>query len=294
MLDTQVLTSNSTVRLRRFNANSGEPTLMLHGLGGTGLNWRLLANLFGTSLDILAPDLPGFGLSTTMNHDSYKPKNFAQTMAEVVLNQFGEKKVHLFGNSHGGTVAIYFAAMYPELTKSLTLISPAMPDLVPQLSAAPVVLSAIPGLGEQLLGKFYELPPEERAKTNIKQNFYDATLGEKVWQEDLLQEMRTGENLGTLKKVTLATLRNLLLTYFDNSSQSPWNLAKEIKVPCLFIYGGKDKLVNPRARFKVTKYFPKSKVLFLPKIGHVAHIENPDRVQEFFTKHLFSNPGDWE
>jgi len=42
MLDTHVLTSNSKVRIRRFNQDSPEKVLMLHGLGGTGLNWKHL------------------------------------------------------------------------------------------------------------------------------------------------------------------------------------------------------------------------------------------------------------
>jgi pimeloyl-ACP methyl ester carboxylesterase len=289
MLQTNVLTSNSSIRLRRANEGASEKVLMLHGLGGTGLNWKHLINSFDSSFDIVAPDFPGFGLSTPMANKKYHPKDFASSMAEVVINQFGSQKVHLFGNSHGGSVAVHFASMFPELTKSLTLISPALPDLFPQLSASPVILSAIPGVGEKLLEKYQELSMEERAKNTINQCFYDINYGEEIWLEDLLHEMKDREGQTYINELTLTTLRNLLKTYFDFSSTNPWQLAKTIKEQALFIYGAKDKLVHPKAAHVVHKYFENSKVLVLPRIGHVAHIEKPQAVRDFFYKHHFSN-----
>jgi pimeloyl-ACP methyl ester carboxylesterase len=53
--------------------------------------------------------------------------------------------------------------------------------------------------------------------------------------------------------------------------------------------GKKDKLVHPKAAHVVHKYFANSKVLVLPRIGHVAHIEKPQAVRDFFYKHHFSN-----
>ena len=129
----------------------------------------------------------------------------------------------------------------PELTKTLTLISPALPDLIPQLSASPVILSAIPGVGEKLLEKYQELSMEERAKNTINQCFYDIKLGEKIWLEDLLHEMKDRQGQTYINELTLITLRNLLKTYFDFSSTNPWQLAKNIKKQALFIYGAKYK-----------------------------------------------------
>lgn len=289
MFETSVLTSNSTIRIRRVNKGASEQVLMLHGLGGTGLNWKHLINTFDENFDIIAPDFPGFGLSTQMNNQKYHPKDFASSMAEVVINQFGNRQIHLFGNSHGGSVAVHFAAMFPELTKSLTLISPALPDLFPKLSASPVILSAIPGVGEKLLEKYQELSMEERAKNTINQCFYDTEYGEKIWLEDLLHEMKDRQGQNYINEVTLITLRNLLGTYFDFSNTNPWQLAKKIKVQSLFIYGSQDKLVHPKAAHVVHKYFEKSKVLVLPRVGHVAHIEKPYEVRDFFYRHHFSN-----
>src|SRR5215467_2904160 len=39
------------------------PVVLVHGLGGSHLNWVLLGPLLATGHRVYAPDLPGFGLS---------------------------------------------------------------------------------------------------------------------------------------------------------------------------------------------------------------------------------------
>src|SRR3954447_18740405 len=47
-----------------FGGNpAGPPVVLVHGLGGSHLNWDLLAPLLTDSARVFALDLPGFGLS---------------------------------------------------------------------------------------------------------------------------------------------------------------------------------------------------------------------------------------
>jgi len=289
VIDTQILTSKAKVRIRRLGNENTAPALMIHGLGGSGHEWSRLSKILANDLDCLAPDLPGFGKSDALTTGDYSPKIYAQVLAEVVKSQFGEKQVHLFGNSHGGSVALHFAHQFPELTKSITFISPGLPDLLPRLSAAPVIIAAIPGVGEKMMEKFLSLPLAEQAKATIKQNFADRKYGEQMWLKEILSQIELRTDVKKVEVNILATLRALLATYFDLSASNPWNLAKSINKPSLFIYGAKDKLVHPRAAKKVTRYFSDAKVLLLPQGGHVSHIEHPELVREAFLKHLFPN-----
>ncbi|MGA0798696.1 MAG: alpha/beta fold hydrolase, partial [Candidatus Nanopelagicales bacterium] len=164
MLDQIVQTAKAQVRIRRKVNEDAEPAVFIHGLGASGHNWFPLMNEFGNNLDMTAPDLPGFGLSLPPEDQDHSPKNFAEILAEVIERTYPGQSVHVFGNSLGGSVSVYLAANYKDLVKSVNLISPALPTLYPYLSAAPVVLSAIPKFGEKLMDKYFELPPEERAK----------------------------------------------------------------------------------------------------------------------------------
>ena len=53
-----------------------------------------------------------------------------------LIEQRGNWPVHLIGNSLGGAVSTRVAARRPDLVRTLTLISPALPDLRPRLLPA--------------------------------------------------------------------------------------------------------------------------------------------------------------
>ena len=64
-----------------------------------------------------------------------------------LIEQRGYWPVHLVGNSLGGAVCVRVAARRPDLVRSLTLISPALPDLRPRLIPLRVTVASAPWLG---------------------------------------------------------------------------------------------------------------------------------------------------
>jgi pimeloyl-ACP methyl ester carboxylesterase len=289
MLDQEVKTSKANVRIRRQPSQNGEPAVLIHGLGASGHNWFPFMSHIADQLDMTAPDLPGFGESLPPIDQDHSPKNFAEIMVEVIEKTYPGESVHLFGNSLGGAVAVQLAARHPNLVKSLTLVSPALPTLFPDLSAAPVVLSAIPKFGEKLMQRYFELPAAERANNTIQTTFGDPRNTPENWHEAITRELAARDLQPHQLASLLATLRSLLATFFDRSEQSPWNLVKSISAPSLFIYGGKDKLVHPRAAKKVPYFAPKAQVRVLAETGHVAHIEHTAWVAEEFSENLLRN-----
>src|SRR6185503_3465316 len=112
------------VRRTPASAPGAEPALYLHGLGGSSQNWTDLAYLLAGRLDGEAIDLPGFGYS-----DPGRSYAIA-AMADRVIRWIEERDrgpVHLFGNSLGGAITVWVAGTRPDLVRTLTLVSPAMP-----------------------------------------------------------------------------------------------------------------------------------------------------------------------
>src|SRR6476660_8457303 len=108
-----------------------EPALYVHGLGGSALNWTDLAYLLADRFDGESIDLPGFGRSGPA------PRYGLPALADRVvrwIEHTGRGPVHLLANSLGGAVCVRVAAHRPDLVRSLTLISPAMPFLDPRWS----------------------------------------------------------------------------------------------------------------------------------------------------------------
>jgi len=111
--------------------DDAEPALCVHGLEGSSRNWTDLMDLLRSRLACDALDLPGFGDSPPRPDGRYSIAALAQTVIALIQKQ--SEPVHLIGNSLGGAVSVKVAATRPDLVKTLTLISPALPDLRPRL-----------------------------------------------------------------------------------------------------------------------------------------------------------------
>ena len=124
------------VYVRRAEGEGREPALFVHGLGGASTNWTDLMGLLRHQLDGRALDLPGFGQSPPPASGSYRVGAHAKAVVELLERQ-DRGPVHLFGNSLGGAVSIRVASRRPDLVRTLTLVSPALPDLRPRRGLRP-------------------------------------------------------------------------------------------------------------------------------------------------------------
>lgn len=110
-------------RLAYTRSGAGEPLVLLHGIGLSGLSWMPVLPELATRFDVLAVDLPGFGDSPALPPDREPtPAHLAVSVAGL-LDALGIERPHLAGNSIGGWVALELAHIRP--TASLTLLSPA-------------------------------------------------------------------------------------------------------------------------------------------------------------------------
>ncbi len=271
----------------RVSAAAGadtEPALMIHGLGSSGRAWAGLKASLRDELEVAAPDMPGFGQSSPPVDGDYSPAAHARAMIEVAELKFGSQPFHLFGNSLGGHIAMRVAAMRPDLVASLTLISPALPDLVPAKGAWLLPLMAAPRVGEQIFNMYVELPSEQRARQTIAQNFADPDQVDPAWVGELAIEAEERNAHPYEAEAYVQSLRELLITYADRTSTRPWALVKRVKAPTLVIYGKHDRLVNARAAARVTREFPQAKVVVLPDAAHVPHMQTPDVVADLWRR----------
>ncbi|HJY65199.1 MAG TPA: alpha/beta fold hydrolase, partial [Streptosporangiaceae bacterium] len=147
------------VFVRSTPDRGGEPALCVHGLAGSSRNWTDLIDLLRPRLACAALDLPGFGDSPPRPDRRYSIAALAQTVAALIERK-NNAPVHLIANSLGGAVAVKVAATRPELVKTLTLISPALPDSRPHLDQVQFAVVSLPGIGARLIRKHDTLPPE--------------------------------------------------------------------------------------------------------------------------------------
>jgi pimeloyl-ACP methyl ester carboxylesterase len=75
-----------------------------------------------------------------------------------------------------------------------------------------------------------------------------------------------------------ASLRTMVASYFGRGPRRLWRQAAAVGVPTLLIYGGRDRLVDPRMAVRAERTFRDAEVVRLPDVGHVAHLEQPAAV----------------
>jgi pimeloyl-ACP methyl ester carboxylesterase len=85
--------------LDRHRGGSGEPLVLIHGIGHTWRGFKPILPLLEERFDVLAVDLPGFGHSPMCTDQS--PEGLADAV-EAAMDEEGFASAHLAGNSLGG------------------------------------------------------------------------------------------------------------------------------------------------------------------------------------------------
>lgn len=258
-------------------APGAEPAVYVHGLGGSSQNWTDFAGLLTGRFDAQAVDLPGFGYSDPS--PSYSIPAFAARLIGY-LEYAGRGPVHLIGNSLGGSISVRVAALRPDLVRTLTLVSPAMPFLDPRRTAqAPVLpLLALPLADRLFAWGMARLTAEQLAQQVMLACFGDTTKVSPQRRAEAIEEIKLRYTVAHYPQAYLATLRGLVSSFvraYLPGENSQWRLATRITAPTLVIGGLRDELVDPRVPAQVAKAIPDSRLLILPGVGHVAQMEVP-------------------
>ncbi len=101
----------------------GPPLFMVHGLGGSHLDFLALLPRLGQDFTCLVPDLPGFGFSSKPDV-SYDTEFFTQTMADLA-GGLDLSRAAWVGHSMGGQVVLWLATSRPDLVERVAAICPA-------------------------------------------------------------------------------------------------------------------------------------------------------------------------
>ncbi|HEY3006943.1 MAG TPA: alpha/beta hydrolase [Micromonosporaceae bacterium] len=257
-----------------------EPALFVHGLGGSSQNWTDLAGLLAGRLDGQSIDLPGFGRSEPAR--SYTIAAFAGRIVRWI-EYAGRGPVHLFGNSLGGAIAVRVAGTRPDLVRTLSLISPAMPFLDPRrsLQSRLLPLLAMPGSNRVAARRLAQIEPAELAREVLKACFADPGRLAEQRLAEAIEEAKLRYSADHYVDAYLRTMRGLVSSFLRAYLPGPgslWRLARDVTAPTLVIGGHQDRLVDVRVAPQVARAVPDSRLLMLDGVGHVAQMEVPRKV----------------
>jgi len=232
----------------------GPPLVILHGLFGSGTNWRSFARSMADSRQLHLLDLRNHGRSPHDDEMSY-PLMVADLFA--YMDRQSLQTVTLMGHSMGGKVAMLAALRAPERVQNLVVV-----DIAP----VAVGQDHVPYIRAMQSIDLGGLTRRERASEMLSDAIPDAGL-----RQFLLQNLER-DNGGFRWRLNLPALAANMSLLHD----FPLEKGKEhYRGPALFVRGEKSDYVPERHYDKIREHFPAAEIRTVPGAGHWPHTEKP-------------------
>lgn len=266
--------------LRAAGRGTGPTTVLVHGLGGSAMNWLSVMHGLADRGDVVAVDLPGFGESEPVDAADARPRANARWLA-ALLRTLDDRPVTLVGNSMGGLVSTLLAGTHPHRVGALVLLCPALPAHLPSARLSRVQLSAFGPMLVPVLGRRYL---RRRIQRMSYEERYDQLLREATALPDELP--------ATLRAVGIATLareRDLrwrgrafreaasgTMGIQIGSTRTAVDAAiRAVTAPTLYVRGRLDQLVLASTTAHVRRIRPDWRIVEPAHVAHVPMFEDP-------------------
>ena len=240
--------------LNYIRRGSGEPLVLLHGIGGELCVWEPVIPALAQVRDVIAIDLPGFGASPPLVDVDPAPAALAAAVARM-LDGLGVSSAHIAGNSLGAWIALELAR--GGRARSVVGICPAglwsAPLIAGNSSRRGSVRHLVRGLGPVL----HVAMRSRRVRSAVLATF--TAHPERVPYEAAWRMVHSYGRATAYAETNLAMRR----TYF----QDP----EEITVPVTLAFGERDRLVTPVD-------IPGYATVSLPDCGHIPMWDNPELI----------------
>ncbi len=247
------------------NELTERPTIvMIHGYSADKDNWPRFARYFSEEFNIVIPDMAGHGDTGFDPSWDFSTPSQAKRVA-LIIQKLNIKKIHIVGNSMGGSIAAHFVRMYPHLTLSATLIDPSgvyspqpsKMDLMVAQGNNPFIIN-----NREEFDAFYAMTMQQPP---FIPDFIFAAISEKYQQ-------RSKQLTQIFKEIDG---RDLL----DDSLQ-------DVTAPTLLMWGQKDQLIHVSSIETWKKKIKHIKVKVWQGIGHMPMLEIPQQSAEVYRNFL--------
>lgn len=274
--------------------DEGVPVVMVHGLGGSHLNWVALGPALAGRHHAYAIDLAGFGLTSGTNRSTTVQAN-AELVARFVREVVG-RPVVLIGNSMGGMVSLLVTSAHPDLVEGLVLIDPSIP--IPRQRpdfriAAQFALYATPFVGERYMTAVSKrVSDRQRVQGVVDLCFADPSKADPAVVDAGVELAAHRRKTPGQEAAFLGAARSLMKVLAAPGRYQ--SLIRGIETPVLLVHGELDRLVPVAAARAIAASNPRWETEFLPGVGHTPQLEAHEavhaRTARWLAEHHLSDP----
>jgi pimeloyl-ACP methyl ester carboxylesterase len=238
-----------------------EPLVLIHGTSASLHTWEGWVKDLSPQHRVISFDLPGFGLTGPSASGDYH----GDTYARFVLDLMDQLKVQRFavaGNSLGGEVAWRTALMAPQRVTRLILVDAAGPDFQSDSMPIGFLVARVP-----VLNRIFDwVLPRPMVLASVRSVYGDPSRVTDALVERYYQlALREGNRRALVQRLQ------------QSQRGQDAERIRELKLPTLILWGGRDKLVPPSVGRQFKQDIAGSELLVFDDLGHVPHEEDPAR-----------------
>ncbi|KHK90363.1 alpha/beta fold hydrolase [Novosphingobium malaysiense] len=241
------------------DVGQGDPVLLIHGSGpgvSAWANWRLTIGALSGRYRMLAPDMLGFGYSDRATDGVYSRERWLEQLVGF-LDTLKLDKVHVIGNSFGGSMALALAIAHPERVSRLVT-----------MGAVGVPFELTEGL-DAVWG--YE-PSFENMKAIMAYFAYNQNL----IGDDLI-ELRYKASAREGVQEAYAAMFPAPRQRWVEAMAHPEAAIRAIPHETLIIHGRDDKVIPTQTSLTMLDWIPNSQLHIFGHCGHWTQIEQAAR-----------------
>jgi pimeloyl-ACP methyl ester carboxylesterase len=247
------------MNLDHHRGGTGEPLVLVHGIGHTWRGWKPMLPQLERDFDVLAVDLPGFGRSAPLPPGTEStPEALADAVAEA-MDEAGFAQAHIAGNSLGGWIALELARRGRALT--VVALSPAGLQHKREKGWGTGVLRTM-----RWLARTVPAPPA-LLHTAVGRTLYAGPTMARPWRLD-------PDELAEVLRL-FADSPGFEATLPHTFGRQPRGLDR-IECPVLILWGGRDILLIPRQGRRFERLIPDCELRYLEGLGHTPMSDDPE------------------
>jgi pimeloyl-ACP methyl ester carboxylesterase len=261
------------VGLDHHRGGSGEPLVLVHGIGHTWRGWKPMLPLLEERFDVLAVDLPGFGRSEPLpaNVDS-TPEALADAV-EDEMARAGFERAHIAGNSLGGWISLELARR--GRARTVTAISPAGLQHRREKDWGAGILRGVRWIARNAPA------PEPVVRNPAARTLLMAILYARAWKKDADELLEETE--------LFAGCPGFEATLPHTFEAQPRGLTT-LDTPVLLLWGTLDMILIPRQGRRFERLIPGAELRYIRGIGHTPMSDAPEELAEAIAEFALDRP----
>ena len=242
--------------------------ILLHGLLGYSFSWRYTMPALAPYATVYAPDMLGAGFSDRPAGIDHSMRGTAQRVLRFIAG-LGITSFDLLGTSHGGAVAMFAAAQCLDGNSRLRLRRMVLVDPVNPYSAHGRRIA--PFFGSSFGAGLFRATI---ARTGFSYPYWHSRMyGDR---RRIPPDALAGYMAPLAKPGLFEHALGIVRTWTEDLRELEMILPKLASVPTLLMWGSDDMAVYASSAEALRKFFPNSKLIVFPGIGHLPYEECPE------------------